>query len=59
MKEILTLAFSAILIQNVLLSRFLGTCPFMGVSNKRSSAVGMGLAVALLSHYQCISWGFI
>ena len=59
MKEILTLAFSAILIQNVLLSRFLGTCPFMGVSNKRSSAVGMGLAVVfVITLSSVISWAF-
>ncbi|HRT69040.1 MAG TPA: RnfABCDGE type electron transport complex subunit A [Bacilli bacterium] len=57
MKEILTLAFSAILIQNVLLSRFLGICPFMGVSNKRSSAVGMGLAVVfVITLSSVISW---
>ena len=57
MKEILTLAFSAILIQKVLLSRFLGTCPFMGVSNKRSSAVGMGLAVVfVITLSSVISW---
>ena len=57
MKEILTLAFSAILIQNVLLSRFLGTCPFMGVSNKRSSAVGMCLAVVfVITLSSVISW---
>lgn len=46
--EILTLAFSAILLQNVVLSRFLGICPFMGVSSKRESAVGMGLAVVFV-----------
>jgi electron transport complex protein RnfA len=45
LNEILTMAFSAILIENVILSRFLGTCPFLGVSTKRDSAVGMGLAV--------------
>ncbi|MDD4213029.1 MAG: RnfABCDGE type electron transport complex subunit A [Bacilli bacterium] len=38
----------ATLIQNVILSRFLGTCPFLGVSTKRESAVGMGLAVTLV-----------
>lgn len=57
MKEILSLAFSAILIQNVLLSRFLGICPFMGVSSKRSSAVGMGLAVVfVITLSSVISW---
>lgn len=57
MKEILTLAFSAILIQNVVLSRFLGICPFMGVSSKRSSAVGMGLSVVfVITLSSVISW---
>ncbi|HHX80928.1 MAG TPA: RnfABCDGE type electron transport complex subunit A [Acholeplasmataceae bacterium] len=41
----MTLAFTAIVIENVLLARFLGVCPFLGVSKKRDSAVGMGLAV--------------
>lgn len=55
--EILTLAFSAILLQNVVLSRFLGICPFMGVSNKRDSAVGMGLAVVfVITLSSVISW---
>lgn len=55
--EIISLAFSAILVQNVLLSRFLGICPFMGVSNKRDSAVGMGLAVVfVITLSSVISW---
>ncbi|HON64826.1 MAG TPA: Rnf-Nqr domain containing protein, partial [Bacilli bacterium] len=45
MANLITLAFGALLIENVLLYRFLGFCPFLGVSKKRSSAVGMGLAV--------------
>ena len=48
MNSIIAWIVSAILIQNVILSRFLGTCPFLGVSSKRSSAVGMGLAVTLV-----------
>ena len=36
---------SASLINNVVLSRFLGLCPFLGVSKKTSTAVGMGSAV--------------
>lgn len=39
---------SGILIENVILSRFLGTCPFLGVSNKRQNALGMGLAVTII-----------
>ena len=36
---------SAALVNNVVLSRFLGLCPFLGVSRKTSTAVGMGTAV--------------
>jgi electron transport complex protein RnfA len=45
MKDLITLAFTALLLENVLLYRFLGVCPFLGVSKKRESAVGMGMAV--------------
>lgn len=48
MADLITLAFGALLIENVLLYRFLGFCPFLGVSKKRSSAVGMGLAVIVV-----------
>lgn len=55
--EVLTLAFSAILLQNVVLSRFLGICPFMGVSGKRESSVGMGLAVIfVMTVAAVVSW---
>ena len=43
--EIMSLAIGAILVNNVLLSQFLGICSFIGVSKKRSSALGMGVAV--------------
>ena len=43
--EIISLAIGAILVNNVLLSQFLGICSFVGVSKKRSSALGMGAAV--------------
>lgn len=36
---------SSMLIDNVILSRFYGICPFLGVSKKTSSALGMGVAV--------------
>ncbi len=45
MGEILTMALAAILINNVVLSKFLGVCPFLGVSKNSKSAIGMGLAV--------------
>ena len=39
---------SSMLIDNVVLSRFYGICPFLGVSKKLNSAVGMGLAVVFV-----------
>ncbi len=39
------ISVGAILINNFVLSRFLGLCPFFGVSKKISSAIGMGMAV--------------
>ena len=45
MSDLLALAFTSFLVQNIILSQFLGICSFLGVSNKRSKALGMGLAV--------------
>ncbi len=42
------LIFSGLIIKNVLLAQFLGLCPFIGVSKKTSSAVGMGMAVTIV-----------
>ena len=39
--EYLLLIISAILVNNFVLSRFLGICPFLGVSKKISTALGM------------------
>lgn len=39
---------NSMLINNVTLSRFYGICPFLGVSKKTSSALGMGIAVTLV-----------
>ena len=43
--KIFFLALSALFIQNFVLSRFLGLCPYLGVSKKLDSAFGMGMAV--------------
>lgn len=43
--EYLALMFGLIFTQNFILSQFLGLCPFFGVSKRRDSAIGMGLAV--------------
>jgi electron transport complex protein RnfA len=45
MTGIILLAISAILVNNFVLSQFLGICPFLGVSKKIETAVGMGGAV--------------
>lgn len=43
--QIVSLALGAILIENFIFSKFLGICPFMGVSKKVDTALGMGVAV--------------
>lgn len=43
--SLIQISIAAILINNFVLTRFLGLCPFMGVSKKLSSAIGMGMAV--------------
>ena len=45
MKTIFTLMLTAILTDNIVLSKFMGICPFLGVSKKLSSSLGMGAAV--------------
>jgi electron transport complex protein RnfA len=45
MKSLLIIAISAALVNNVVLSQFLGLCPFLGVSKKVKTAAGMGAAV--------------
>lgn len=44
-KELLIILISSSLVSNVVLSQFLGLCPFLGVSRKTSTAAGMGTAV--------------
>ncbi len=48
MKEIIVIIMSVILVDNFVLSQFLGICPFLGVSKKMDSAAGMGLAVTFV-----------
>ncbi|MBR5980432.1 MAG: electron transport complex protein RnfA, partial [Firmicutes bacterium] len=45
MKEMLMIIMAAVLANNYVLVRFLGICPFLGVSKKLDSAVGMSVAV--------------
>lgn len=44
-KDLLIILISSSLVSNVVLSQFLGLCPFLGVSRKTSTAAGMGTAV--------------
>ena len=46
--SIITIALSAILINNFIFSQFLGCCPFLGCSSKVDTAIGMGLAVTFV-----------
>ena len=45
MKELIVILMSAILVNNYVLNKFLGICPFLGVSKKSDQAVGMGASV--------------
>ncbi len=46
--KLFIILFSAIFVNNFVLSRFLGICSFLGVSKKRETAFGMGLAVTFV-----------
>ncbi|MBS3985911.1 MAG: electron transport complex subunit RsxA [Selenomonadales bacterium] len=48
MNQIAVIFFSAILINNFVLIRFLGICPFLGISQKIETALGMSLAVVFV-----------
>lgn len=47
-KELIIIIMTSVLVNNYVLSRFLGICPFLGVSKKTNQAVGMGVAVILV-----------
>lgn len=48
MKSLLVILLSAIFVDNFVLSKFMGICPFLGVSKKLDSAAGMGAAVTFV-----------
>ena len=57
MTEYLMIILSTALVNNVVLVKFLGLCPFMGVSNKLDTALGMGLATTFVLTLAAIaSW---
>lgn len=70
MIEYIAVIFSAILVNNIVFSQFLGICPFIGVSKNLESAFGMGMAVTfvmavatavtwLLQHYVLEPFGMV
>jgi electron transport complex protein RnfA len=57
MGELLLLIVGAVLVNNFVLARFLGICPFLGVSKKIETATGMGLAVIfVMTLTSVITW---
>ena len=55
--EYLLIFISAIFVNNIILSQFLGICPFLGVSRKIETAMGMGAAVAfVLTLSTVVTW---
>jgi electron transport complex protein RnfA len=46
--EYILLIIGAVFVNNIVLTQFLGICPFLGVSNKTTTAVGMGVAVVFV-----------
>lgn len=57
MRELVMIALGAILIENFVLVKFLGICPFLGVSRKLSTALGMGAAVIfVMTVASAVTW---
>ena len=55
--ELLVISIGAILVQNFVLVKFLGICPFLGVSKKVETATGMGFAVIfVMACASAITW---
>ena len=55
--EYLLIFISAIFVNNIIFSQFLGICPFLGVSKKIDTALGMGVAVAfVLTLSAIVTW---
>ncbi len=55
MAEYVLILVSTVLVNNIVLARFLGLCPFMGVSRKLETALGMGLATTFVLTLSAVS----
>ena len=49
MNELLLIVIGSVLVNNFVMSQFLGICPFLGVSKKTETALGMGMAVTFVT----------
>ena len=57
--RLLSISLGAILVENFIFSKFLGICPFLGVSKKMDTAVGMGVAVIfVMALASAACWAF-
>ncbi|MDD3164444.1 MAG: electron transport complex subunit RsxA [Oscillospiraceae bacterium] len=55
--NLFTISLGAILVENFIFSQFLGICPFMGVSKKMDTALGMGFAVTfVMALASAVTW---
>ncbi len=59
MTELILILISAVFVNNFVLARFLGICPFLGVSKKVDTAVGMGMAVIFVMTVASVVTWFI
>ncbi|MQY74697.1 MAG: RnfABCDGE type electron transport complex subunit A [Clostridia bacterium] len=59
MNNLLTILIAMVLVNNIVLSKFLGLCPFFGVSKKLSNAFSMGIAVTLVMLIASVSTSVI
>ncbi len=59
MTELILTAIGAAIVNNVVLSQFLGICPFLGVSKKVDTAAGMGAAVIFVTSLAAFVTGII
>ncbi len=57
MKELLIIAIGSAIVNNVVLSQFLGICPFLGVSKKTETAAGMGGSSYICYHFGLLCHG--
>ena len=56
-KTLIVILLSSVLVDNYVLARFLGICPFLGVSKKLDQAAGMGVAVTAVMLLACaVTW---